>query len=189
MGCLLPPRDARTDAVRDVAARIVQGRLQDMLRRRMGATYGVHVGAVSRRGAGSVLEFSAAFDNSSFPAAWSELQAVWDASAWSTLGTPESVARAAGVLASHQLRANERSATLASAVLEAWNAGWPLDSPDQYIGYLASITPDEVNATLAQCAAGTEVALLGDEPTIRAATAARRPTVQAAGSPASGQSP
>ena len=57
--------------------------------------------------------------------------------------------------------------------LEAWNDGWPLDSPDQYIGHLSSITSDEVNATLARCAAGTEVALLGDEPTIRSATAGR----------------
>ena len=189
MGCLLPPGDARTDAHRDVAARIVESRLQNMLRRRMGATYGVNVGAVSRRGAGSVLQVSAAFDNGSFPAAWSELQAVWDASAWSTLATPESVARAVGALASQQLHANERSASLASAVLDAWNAGRPLDSPDQYIGHLASITPDEVNATLAQCAAGTEVALLGDEPTIRAATAARRTPVQATAPAASGQSP
>ena len=45
-----------------------------VLRRRMGSTYGVHVGAVSRRGAGTVLQVSASFDNASFPAAWSELQ-------------------------------------------------------------------------------------------------------------------
>ena len=170
MGCLLPPSDARTDAVRDVAAGIVQDRLQTVLRRQLGSTYGVQVGADARRGAGAVLEISAAFDNASFSAAWSELHGVVDSSAWATLATPESVALAAGGLASARLRGNERSATLAAAVLDAWNAGWPLDSPDQYIGYLASITPDEVNATLARCAAGTEVALLGDESTIRAAT-------------------
>lgn len=189
MGCLLPPGDARTDALRDVAAGIVEGRLETVLRHRMGSTYGVHMEAVSRRGAGSVLQLSASFDNGSFPAAWSELQAVWDASAWSVLATPHSVAFVAGVLASDRLRANERSATLAGAVLGAWNAGRPLDSPDQYIDHLASITPDEINATLVQCAAGTEVALLGDEPTIRAATAARRPPVQATAPAASGQSP
>ncbi len=189
MGCLLPPADARADALREVAARIVGNHLETVLRHRMGSTFGVHVGAHSLRGAGAVMQLSAAFDNGSFPAAWAELQTVWDASAWSTLATPESVARAAGGLASHQLRANERSASLAAGVLDAWNAGWPLDSPDQYIGHLASITPDEVNATLAQCAAGTEVALLGDEPTIRAATAARRPPVQATAPAASGQSP
>jgi predicted Zn-dependent peptidase len=121
-----------------------------------------------------VLEISAAFDNASFPAAWSELRGVVDSSTWATLATQESVALAAGGLASARLRGNERSATLAVAVLDAWNAGWPLDSPDQYIGHLSSITADEVNATLARCAAGTEVALLGDEPTIRSATAAHK---------------
>jgi zinc protease len=183
MGCLLPPGDGRTDVLRDVAAGIVGSRLTAMLRDRMGSTYGVRVEAGSRRGAGSVLQLSAAFDNASFPAAWSHLQVVWDASAWSVLATPESIAYVAGGLASDRLRANERSASLAAEVLEAWNAGRPLDSPDQYISHLASITPAEVNATLAQCAAGTEVALLGDEPTIRAATAARRPPVQAASAP------
>jgi zinc protease len=189
MGCLLPPGDARTDALRDVAAGIVGNRLQSVLRWRMGSTYGVQVGAVSRRGAGTVLQISASFDNASFPAAWSELQSAFDSSSWSTLATKESVAFAAGSLASDRLRANERSASLATAVLDAWNAGWPLDSPDQYIGDLASITPAEVNATLAQCAAGTEVALLGDEPTIRAATAVHRRSVQAAAPAASGPSP
>ena len=168
MGCLLPASDARTDAVRDVAAGIVKDRLQTVLRRQLGSTYGVQVGAEARRGAGAVLEISAAFDNASFPAAWSELRGVVDSSTWATLATPESVALAAGGLASSRLRGNERSATLAASVLDAWNAGWPLDAPDQYIGYLASIAPDEVNATLARCAAGTEVALLGDESTIRA---------------------
>jgi zinc protease len=174
MGCLLPPSDARTDAVRDVAAGIIKDRLQTVLRRQLGSTYGVRVGAVARRGAGAVLEISAAFDNASFPAAWSELRGVVDSSTWATLATQESVALAAGGLASARLRGNERSATLAVAVLDAWNAGWPLDSPDQYIGHLSSITADEVNATLARCAAGTEVALLGDEPTIRSATAAHK---------------
>ena len=157
--------------------------MQNLLRRRMGSTYGVQVSSVSRRGAGTVFQVSASFDNASFPSAWTELEAAFDSSSWATLATTESVAFAAGSLASDRLRANERSASLATAVLDAWNAGWPLDSPDQYIGHLTSITPAEVNATLAQCAAGTEVALLGDEPTIHAATAARRPPVQAASAP------
>jgi predicted Zn-dependent peptidase len=169
MGCLLPSGDARTDALRDVAAEVVEGQLESVLRRRMGSTYGVHAAAAWRRGAGTALQISASFDNASFPAAWSVLHTVWDASAWTTLATPESVAFAAGGLASSRLRSNERSVSLATAVLDAWNAGWPLDSPDRYITYLASITASEVNATLAQCAAGTEVALLGDEPTIRSA--------------------
>ena len=169
----MPPGDASTEALRDVAAGVVQTRLQRALRHRMGSTYGVHAAAISRRGAGTVLEISAAFDNASFPAAWAELQSLVDSSAWPKLATPERVAFVAGGLASDRLIANERSAVLASEVLEAWNDGWPLDSPDQYIGHLSSITSDEVNATLARCAAGTEVALLGDEPTIRSATAGR----------------
>jgi predicted Zn-dependent peptidase len=167
LGCLLPSGDARTDALRDVAAGVLQGELHDVLRGQMGSTYGVHVGSVWLRGAGAVLQISASFDNASFPMAWAVFHTLWDSSIWSKLATPKSVAFAAGVLASHRLQSNERSESLATGVLDAWNAGWPLDSPDQYITHLASITPDEVNATLAQCAAGAEVALLGDEPRIR----------------------
>jgi predicted Zn-dependent peptidase len=172
LGCVLPPADPRREAVGDVAAEIVEADLEEALRHRTGSTYGVNAWAASFRGGGAVLELTAAVENAKLQPAVAALREYWAKAARGRTADARDIELARGALASGRLLAYERSSALAGALLRTWNRGWPLDTADHYAEHLASVTVEEVNATLAGCARGMVGALLGDEKNIRAALVA-----------------
>lgn len=167
LACLLPPGDARSKAVYEIAADLVGSVLERRLRQQVGATYGVHVYASVLRGGTSVLLGESVIDNARLPLAMNTLRRFWirtekhsiDADHVRRIRDGRAVASALGA---------ETSATIAATLLDSWNRGWPLDWLDRAPSDLVGVQPAEVEATLRSCAQDLVLLLTGDEKVIKA---------------------
>jgi zinc protease len=172
LGCLLPPADARGDAVHDVVADIVESSLEDELRHHIGSTYGVHAWASTLRGGTSLLTVEANIDNARLPLALTTLREFWRRA--TTEGVPaEDVRSSRDTLATHHLLRYDTSRAIAAELVDLWNQGWPLTTLDDRPAFYEGVGETQVNALLRVCGANLVVTLTGDEARIRKAVAWR----------------
>jgi zinc protease len=168
--CLLPPADLGRSVAYDVLADVVGGWLTDDLRHRYGSTYGVHTSATTLPGGTSYLRIQANVDNGRLPVALRELRGLWRT--FVTDGVPaDAVRRGRDSVMVGRLRYYETSQAVLRALVWRWNAGWPLDTIDEFPAEVGRVTPAEIDAAVRACAGNLVLGITGDEGVIRAALA------------------
>jgi zinc protease len=170
IGCLLPPGDARSKAVYEITADLIDSTLEKRLRQQVGATYGVRVAARVMRGGTALLQIDSAIDNARLPEAMSAVARFWKRSATDPVDA-DHFRHLRDWRAVHRALGAETSVTLARILLDSWNHGWPLDWLDKAPADVVSVQATEVEATLRSCAQNLVLSLTGDEQVIRAALA------------------
>jgi zinc protease len=180
LGCVLPRADAHAEAVYAVTSDKVRGSLLP-LRERLGSTYDIEVEAPVWRGGGAMLRIHSKIDNRRLAIAVKVMRMYWRWAATANLrGIPSEDAHAKQLgldRALRRLRAFDNSAELASALVETWNRGWPLDAVDDETAALGNVKATEVADTLHACARNLVLAVTGDQDVIRGALA---PTLEPA---------
>jgi predicted Zn-dependent peptidase len=166
--CTLPAADARQAAVYDLAAKVIEDDLWTRLREDTGATYGVHAGASTWRGGTSLISIQADIDNARFGASMSAIRDFWRSARTNALKAKE-FARARDEMARARLLGYDLSPSLAAALVNSWNLGWPLTSIDDEAAMIATIRAEEVSGALQGCARSLVLAVTGDEKVVRAA--------------------
>jgi zinc protease len=188
--CLLPPADARRDALYDVVSDFVGAWIANDLRQRYGSTYGVHVTSYTLRGGSAYLVIRSNIDNGRLALALRALRSFWTSSVKG--GAPaDDVRRSRDTVTIHRLLRYDTSPALADGLVERWNQGWELETIDDAPADIASVQPAEVDAALRTCAANMVIGVTGDEGVIRTAFAARdaAPRPPAALTPAAAAAP
>lgn len=172
-GCLLPPAQG-SGAERAVLASLLGERLQDTLRRRLGASYGMHASAHSLRGGAAHLTVRGDVDNGRLPRALIELKRALDALEHGKFAPGEIDAARWRVARSYGTRFLT-NASIVSTILGFRNEDRDLTAIDAFPGDLAAVTADALAASFARCNTAPVLSLVGDEPALRAAIAAAWP--------------
>jgi zinc protease len=168
-GCLLPPPDRGSLAQYDLAANVSQEQLTDIVRRKLGASYGFHGAIVALRGGATELVVQGDVETASTGRALAAMREALTSFAQGKLDS-QAIDRARLRLASHFGVAFDTTRSLVSAILDARNRGASLASIDAYAEDLIRPSPAEIGAVFARCLAGRPVvSIVGDEPAVRAA--------------------
>lgn len=158
-GCAVPPPKGSL-ATLDVAARLLGMRLNDRLRRRLGASYGMSARTVALRGGATHLQGGGSIDNVHASKAMEILRdsiaefskdpdaADLDRARW---------AKALGYAVSYSSVED-----IGSAVLDARNLGLPLDAIDRYPADVLEVKGAQVAEIFRACAANPVVVAVGD---------------------------
>ena len=168
-GCLLPPPTNGSLAAYDLAADVAEEQLTDVVRRKLGASYGFHGAVVALRGGATQLVVQGAVETASTARALAALRDTLASFAQGKLD-PQAIDRARFRLASRFGVAFDTTRSLVSAILSARNRGASLASIDAYPEDLIRPSPADLAAVFARCLAGRPVvSIVGDEPAVRAA--------------------
>ena len=169
-GCVLPPvRMSAVEARHDVAAQLAGDRLGQILRQRLGVTYGTRAVAWALRGGVGYLEVTGAVERDKLGVSLKVLR--------ETLQGLADAPASANELAWAKLRlARGRSTTytanseIVSALLAHRNMGFDIESLGALADEIAVVTEEEVQRAFQLCAAGRPtLSLVGDEPALQAA--------------------
>jgi zinc protease len=168
VGCRMPKADADEFLRQDVLAHVVGDRLDAIIRKSLGATYGFHAGVETLRGGSSVLYLWGAVENGGLEAA---LRVVRGELTGAPRLTNADFDRGRWALA--------RSYDLGLATPDLWvtraldfaSMGWQLASIDKQPAVLASFDRARYVEALRRCAKEGVVSIVGDEPTARRAVA------------------
>jgi len=168
VGCRLSPADADESLRQDVLAHVIGDRLDAVIRKSLGVSYGFRGSAETLRGGSSVLYLSGAVENGGLEAA---------------LRIVRSELTGAGRLTAADFDrgrwAVARTYDLSLATPDAWvsralalaNAQWPLESIDAQPSVLASFDRAPLVQALRRCATEGVVSIVGDETIARRAVA------------------
>jgi zinc protease len=162
-GCFLPPvRAAKDDVAGRVFAEMLGREMRRRLRLELGISYAPNVRVASLRGGTFVLDGHLDVDPAGFGRALKILRG------WLDPGGPPPETRtfegARWRLARRSGLGFATNADVAQGLFNAWNAGLPLASLDQFPHDLASLTADDLTAVLAACRASAVVSVIGRGP-------------------------
>ncbi|MEA2699319.1 MAG: zinc protease [Myxococcales bacterium] len=167
LGCLLPAADERREAVHDMAALLTHGDLNNRIRIQAGASYGVSARSWTIRGGSSGMAISADIDNAHIGQALTTIRRFMSQTVMEGFSEND-IAWARFDLNSANLFAALDVNGLATALLRAWNRGWPLESVDRYPDYLVAARATDVDAAMRVCAGNQVLSLVGDQKAIDA---------------------
>ncbi|HJZ85392.1 MAG TPA: insulinase family protein, partial [Polyangia bacterium] len=168
-GCLLPETsDERRAVAYDLAAEIVERRMDEVVRSRLGAGSYVHASATMLAGGTSSLVAGASVASGDLPAVLQALRADRDGLAAGSFSDAE-LDRARWSLARKYEIHYTTSQAIVEAVLEARKRGLELESIQRYPTHLAMVQRGEVQAAFSACRERDVLSLVGPEATLRAA--------------------
>ena len=168
-GCLLPPPERGSLAVYDLAADLGQEQLTEIVRRKLGASYGFHGRVVALRSGAIQFVLTGDVEAASTGRALTALRETLSSLVQGKLD-PQAVDRARWRLASRFGVAFDTTSSLVSTLLDARNRGASLATIDAYPEDLLRPSPADLVAVFARClSARPVVSIVGDEPTVRAA--------------------
>jgi predicted Zn-dependent peptidase len=164
-GCLLPAVGEHRDVLPGTLfGRVLETELLRRLQEEMGASYGASVRTIDLRGGTFVLEGQVDLDERALPRALEVLQA-WLAPEGTASVEPSMFERERWRLASRSALRYSTSATMARALFDAWNMGWPPAALDAFPREIASVTLGDVQAALRTCRASAVVSVVaGGQP-------------------------
>jgi zinc protease len=169
LGCRLPsgstPRDV---ASARMLAGVVVGQLRTRLREEGGAAYSVSGSASVLRGGGAHMIVGASIDNRRLREALGVIRGHWRHFAQGEFDRG-SLSQVRWELVQSENLAYQTSAETAVRLLEAANRGWAPTALTNLPASYRAVTSDDLTRLFATCRTSTVMALLGDEPTIRAA--------------------
>lgn len=166
-GCLLPPPKGSL-ATQDVAATLFQARIHDLLRRKLGASYGMRATAIPLRGGATHLALHGAVDNAHAQQAMAILRDALDALSSGPVDAAEldraRWARAIGYEVQFQATSD-----ITTALLDAQTLGLTRASIDRYPGDALGVSAAAATSLFRVCAAAPKLIVTGKEDLARSA--------------------
>jgi zinc protease len=172
LGCLLPP--ARSRARYDVMGSLLGERVTAVVRRQLGASYGFQAGAETLRGGAAGLILEGAIDNAGLAKGLGVVRAALESLEQGRFD-PGEVDRSRWRVARGYIVEYGTTAAIAGAILAARNQDRDVAAIDAYPDDLAAVDAAALQEGFARCATAPVLAVVGDEPTVRAAIAAAWP--------------
>ncbi|HEX6764538.1 MAG TPA: insulinase family protein, partial [Polyangiaceae bacterium] len=167
VGCALPPGTAASAPVEDVLVRILGAQLDDELRQRTGATYGVHVWLERLRGGTTVLHAESAVANELFAPA---LKAFYGWFVENDERVTEGMLRIGRFDAIQgYVVGTETSVDLANELFEYARRNLSTVDLDEHPKRIAAVDLDAIETLLTACRKTSLFSAVGDERRIRAA--------------------
>jgi zinc protease len=161
-GCVLPPIQALTGAVRsDALAALIHEDLAHRLRSQLGASYGSDVRASTLRGGTAFLEGTLDVEDGALPEALDTLNGWLDPAREIPL-KPTALERERRRMARRRVFNDAINSQVAVDLFRAWNLGWPLATLDEYPNALARMTLQDLAADLETCRASAVISVLGN---------------------------
>jgi zinc protease len=160
IGCLLPAAQEHRDILPGaLLGHVLNAELRRRFQDEMGASYAPSVDTFYMRGGSFFLEGEVDVDERVLPRALDVLRA------WLTPDGTASIEP--GMFERERLRLAQNSslraptnASMARALFDAWNMGWPPAVLDAFPGEIASVTLDDVQAALRSCRASAVISVV-----------------------------
>ncbi len=169
-GCLLPPADQQaTDVRHDLGAALLEDRLSNILRNQAGASYGIRVVALMRRGGTAHLKLEGVVDSSKLVYSLSTIKTALEDFAKTPVEHRDLVRTKLRLARKHSVRYMSNS-SIAEAMGSFAAIGFPISTIDDYGTFVAQVTAEDIRSDFKACFAGRPtVAIVGNEPGVREA--------------------
>lgn len=169
-GCLLPPADQQaTDVRHDLGAALLEDRLGNILRNQAGASYGIRIVALMRRGGTAHLKLEGVVDSGKLVYSLSTIKKALEDFAQTPVDQRDLARMKLRSARKHSVRYMSNS-SIAEALGSFKAIGFPIATIDEYGSFMAQVTAEDVQADFKACFAGRPTfAIVGNEPGVREA--------------------